>query len=390
MRLTNQSALAIELPSGKPQVTKWDDELPGFGVRVGAKARVWIIQYRNKLGQSKRETVGKVGLLSATEARKAAADMLSRVRLGVDPHEERKKAKVAAGATIGSQIGPYLEARAPEISASYHADLTRYLQVHLKPLHRTPIAELTQADVHELIMKLTREIGAHAAGQARAGLSRFYRTMVSAGLAPSNPVADVSRPATKGSRDRVLKDDELKIVWQACAGEDDFSQIVRLLILSGQRREEVSDMRWDEIDFETATWSLPGERTKNGLPHEVPLSAPMLTILRQRDELRLEGREFVFGRSGRAGFSGFSKGKRLLDERCPLKTAWRLHDLRRSFSTGLSRLRVPPHVVEAILNHVSGSKAGVAGIYNRHLYDAEKREALDLWAAHTAAFDPGV
>jgi integrase len=394
MRLTNQSALAIQLPPGKPQVTRWDDELPGFGVRVGTKARVWIIQYRNKLGQSKRETVGKVGQLSATDARKAAADMLSRVRLGVDPHEERKQARAQAKAavTIGSKIDGYLEDRATDLRPSYHTDLTRQLKVYLAPLHDVPIAELTQAQVHEVIASLARKggPGAATAKQTRAALSRFYRTMVSAGLAPTNPVAEVETPATTGSRERVLSEEELKAVWRASAGDDDFSMVVRILILTGQRRDEVGDMRWDEVDLANATWSLPGSRTKNKKPHQVPLSAPILDMLRRREDVRLEGRSHVFGRSGRTGFSGYSKAKAALDARCPLKEPWTIHDLRRTFSTQLAKLRVPPHVVEAILNHVSGAKAGVAGTYNRHLYEEEKREALDLWAKHTAAFDPWV
>lgn len=386
MRLTNQSALAITRPEGRPQITVFDDEVPGFGVRVSAKTRVWIISYRNKLGQSKQETIGRVGLLTATEARKAAADMLARVRLGSDPHTERKAAKKAAAVTFGSQIEAYLEMRRKDVSASYYRDLTRSLNVDLAPLHKVPVADMTHGQVHEQIERIARD-HPHAAKQARAGLSRFFKTMVSKGIAPHNPVVDVETPATPGARDRVLKDDELIAVWRATAGDDEFSQIVRLLILSGQRREEVAGMTWDEVDLAKAIWSMPGSRTKNGLPHEVPLSPPMLEILRRRDDVRLEGRTHVFGRSGRTGFSGFSKGKALLDERCPLGTQWRIHDLRRTVSTNLARLRVRHEVIEAILNHISGAKAGVAGTYNRHLYDAEKREALDLWAQHTATFD---
>ena len=208
MRLTNQSALAITRPEGRPQITVFDDEVPGFGVRVSAKTRVWIISYRNKLGQSKQETIGRVGLLTATEARKAAADMLARVRLGSDPHTERKAAKKAAAVTFGSQIEAYLEMRRKDVSASYHRDLTRSLNVDLAPLHKVPVADMTHGQVHEQIERIARD-HPHAAKQARAGLSRFFKTMVSKGIAPRNPVVDVETPATPGARDRVLKDDEL-------------------------------------------------------------------------------------------------------------------------------------------------------------------------------------
>ncbi|MER2196078.1 tyrosine-type recombinase/integrase [Methylobacterium brachiatum] len=286
--------------------------------------------------------------------------------------------------TIGSLIPEYLKERSQQLSTSYLGDLRRYLEINLKPLHHIPLEDLTRAQVKAWLLTLR---GATAANQARAALSKFYNWAIASGLAEKNPVAGTDKLGRQVHRDRVLKGDELKAIWGACAGDDDFSLIVRLLILLGQRRDEVARMRWEEIDFVDATWSLPGERTKNGLPHEVPLPPIALKILRQRDDRRITGRTHIFGMWDNKGFSGFSKSKIALDERCPLRTPWRLHDLRRTCATQLARLRVPPYVIEAVLNHISGTKAGVAGIYNRHLYDIEKREALNLWAKHIAAFD---
>lgn len=382
MPLTDQSVLAMARPEGQPQIIVFDDELPGFGVRVGAKTRAWIIQYRNPAGETKRETVGKVGLLSAAAARKAAAEMLACARLGLEPRTECKEA--SAVVTIGSLIPGYLAERADQLSESYLDDLKRYLEVRLEPLHRKSLQELTRAEVKTWLLTVR---GISAANQARAALSKFYSWAIASGLAEKNPVAGTEKRGRQVRRDRVLKGDELKAVWCACAGSDDFSLIVRLLILLGQRRDEVARMRWEEIDFADATWSLPGERTKNGLPHEVPLPPLALRILRQRDDRRLVGRRHVFGVYDSNGFSGFSKAKAALDERCALRSPWRLHDLRRTCATQLARMRVPPYVIEAVLNHVSGTKAGVAGIYNRHLYDIEKREALDFWAEYIEAFD---
>jgi integrase len=198
--------------------------------------------------------------------------------------------------------------------------------------------------------------------------------------------ANADRRATQeASRDRVLALEELSLVWRH-AGEGDYSAIVRLLILTGQRREEVAAMTWAEVDLEGATWRIASERTKNARPHEVPLSQPALDILSAR--ARVDGRALVFG--SRGPFSGWSKAKAALDARISASrgqapTLWRLHDIRRTVATRLADLGIQPHVIEAVLNHISGHKAGVAGVYNRAAYATEKRAALDLWAGHVTA-----
>ena len=171
-------------------------------------------------------------------------------------------------------------------------------------------------------------------------------------------------------------------------GGGDYGAIVRLLILTGQRREEVGGMLQSEIDTAGALWRIGAERTKNGLPHEVPLSAPALAVLRglRRRKDTGDERDLVFG-SRDGPFSGWSKAKSALDARLTgalgrVPAAWRLHDIRRTVATGMADLGVQPHVIEAVLNHISGHKAGVAGVYNRSTYATEKRAALDMWADH--------
>jgi integrase len=188
-------------------------------------------------------------------------------------------------------------------------------------------------------------------------------------------------------RDHVITDLELKAIWQACQN-DDYGCIVRLLILTAQRREEVAAMTVGELDLadpKAARWSIPKERTKNGFPHDVPLSAAALEILSAAP--KREGRELLFG-SGEGGFQGWSKAKAALDKRISKTGAkvrpWRLHDIRRTVATRMADLGTLPHVIEAILNHISGHKGGVAGIYNRATYAKEKRQALDTWAAYVA------
>ncbi len=210
------------------------------------------------------------------------------------------------------------------------------------------------------------------------------------GLADANPVIGTGRAVADSSRDRVLTDDELRLIWNALP-QNDYGNIVRLLALTGQRRDEIGSLSWQEVDFHKAVISLPTERTKNGKPHDIPLSPAALAILKQQP--RLVGREYIFG-IGANGYSGWSKSKEMLDQRIaangtPLP-AWRLHNLRRSFSTKLhDELGIAPHIVEACLNHVSGHRAGVAGVYNRAVYGKEKTIALSRWAEHLLAIVSG-
>ena len=196
-----------------------------------------------------------------------------------------------------------------------------------------------------------------------------------------NPFAGIKLEAV-ASRERVLLDNELAAVWNATKGSGPYNAIVRMLILTGQRREEVAGMTWDEIAPDLSTWTIPGSRAKNGRAHIVPLSPQAQAIIKSA-----HGREFVFqGRA--AAFNGFSTAKITLDEDSGVK-GWRLHDLRRTMATGLQRLGVRLEVTEAVLNHVAGSRAGIVGIYQRHTWTDEKRAALIAWGEHVAAIAEG-
>jgi integrase len=197
----------------------------------------------------------------------------------------------------------------------------------------------------------------------------------------------------------VLTQQELAELWSALDAEPNpqFADIVRLLILTGQRREEVGSLCWSEVELDRGLIALPPERTKNSRQHEVPLSRQAKTILARQPKRK--GRDYIFG-IGEAGFSGWSDCKARLDEallaarrkanrKAKAMLDWRLHDLRRTAATGMAELGVAPHIIEAVLNHVSGHKAGVAGIYNRARYTAEMRDALERWADHVAALAPG-
>jgi integrase len=199
-------------------------------------------------------------------------------------------------------------------------------------------------------------------------------------------VFGTNRPPEPKSRERVLVDRELAEIWRACR-DDDYGRIIKLLMLTGQRRNEVGGMQWTEIDGDT--WTIPGTRTKNHREHVVLLPDFALALIDASP--RRTNCDYVFGDGPRRkgddhrGFSGWSKAKAALDERIiemrrkMAKLDWRLHDLRRTAATVMAdRLGVLPHIVEVILNHVGGHRAGVAGVYNRAKYEAEMRKALQL------------
>ena len=386
MKLTKANVDRLKLPPGKGEMIVFDETLAGFGLRVRAGGkRTWIAQYR--LGSKQRRlTLGTVETLDADKARQRAKSALSKAHLGTDPQLEKAEARAQAAVTFGSVVDSYLRRYgANRLKASTLRDAERYLRQHWGMLSRMPIQKVTRADVAAGLAKIAEDSGGVAANRARTALGSLYAWAIAEGLADASPVVGTRKVMDEKARDCVLTDDELRLIWRH-AGEGDFGDIVRLLVLTGQRREEVAAMTWEELDLEGATWRISGERTKNGFPHEVPLSNAALAILEAR--CREEGRELVFGKSG--PFSGWSKAKASLDARQraashgQASAPWRLHDIRRTFATRLADLGVLPHVVEEILNHVSGHKAGVAGIYNRSSYAAEKRDALALWDDHIA------
>lgn len=379
MRLTVQSVARLTLPSGKSELIVFDDDLPGFGLRLRAGGkRVWIIQYRVGPKQ-RRVTLGSVETIDLGKARKRAKDLLAEKQLGGDPQADKFEAKARAAVTLQSVAQRYLELRAaPRLAPRSYLEVKRH---HWAPLHRVSIHRIRRSDVAARLLDIAANNGPMAANRARATLSSLFTWAMREGIADTNPVIGTNRPAPERSRSRVLSDNELVVILMACR-EDDYGRIVHLLALTGQRREEVGGMRWDELDLDAGLWRIPPERTKNHRPHDVPLSGPALQIL---EKIIRRNRPFVFG-EGDGSFQGWSKAKSALDKRIAdagsTLAPWRLHDLRRTVATRMGDLGIEPHVVEAVLNHVSGTKAGVAGVYNRSLYAGEKRAALTLWADH--------
>jgi integrase len=293
--------------------------------------------------------------------------------------------------SFGSEVERYLERKRAVMKPRAFQEVERHLMSHAKPLHRSMLADIDRRTIALRLAEIETASGPVARNRVRSSLSAFFSWTIKEGLLDINPVAGTAKADEGGSRERVLSDAELGEVL-AALGEDQFGDIVRLLALTAQRREEIGGLSWTEIDLDRGFITLPPARAKNKREHAIPLSEPALTILARQPRRR----DLVFG-YGNGGFSGWSDCKEALNERIlaaqrmrdpkakPMAD-WRLHDLRRTAATVMAdRLGVLPHIVEAILNHLGEHRRGVAGIYNRARYEAEMRAALDRWAAHLVA-----
>jgi integrase len=307
------------------------------------------------------------------------------VAKGRNPAEERKQAAreakeeaEAEALTLGVLIDKWKAQHLADKRAGYATEATRALRFAFKKHLTSPAAALT-AKVVKATLNGIADTGKKATARLTGAYGRAcYGWAIGKDLLAENPFEGIKLDSVP-SRDRVLTDTELAAVGKATKGPGTYNAITQLLILTGQRREEVAAMTWDEVAPDLSIWTIPASRAKNGVAHIVPLSPQARAVLQGAPRLS----ELVF--QGRAGvFNGFSKAKTSLDEASGVR-GWRLHDLRRTVATGLQKLGVRLEVTEAVLNHVSGSRAGVAGIYQRHDWADEKRAALNAWAAHVAA-----
>ena len=386
MKLTAREIDRYQPPEGKSDHIEWDDDFPGFGLRYRNGKRVWLYQYAFGSGKKRvsgRMTLGEYPALPPAKARSIAEDHYADVRRGGNPAAEKKQRRQEAHHTFGRLVSGYLEAKQSELRDNSYVEIKRYLDDYAKPLHGLPATAIDRKAIADLLDIIARR-GPVTANRARTSLSALFSWAMQKGLHDANPVIGTETRKEK-SRDRVLTGGELAIVWNALS-DSDYSDIIRLLILTGQRADEIAGLRWSEIDFDGDMISLPGERTKNGRPHEIPMSAAVRHILWARPQS--DARDFVFGRG--VGFHGWGRCKERLDKAIEDKFGkplphWTTHDLRRTAATRMVDLGEGPHIVEAVLNHVSGHKAGVAGIYNRSLYKAEKAQALSKWATHVLA-----
>ena len=252
-------------------------------------------------------------------------------------------------------------------------------------LHGFPVDQVARRDVAAALVTISRQRSPITAGLARTALQGFYVWAMQQGLVESNPVIGTAVPVMGKARERVLTDDELIRIWKAC-WDDDYGRVIRLLILTGCRRQEVGGMGWSELDLERGTWTIPAARSKNGRAHTLPLPAMALDILAAVPHRA--SRDQLFGSRAGDGFVSWGKGKLALDARSEVQ-GWVVHDVRRSVATRLADIGIAPHIIEQVLNHQSGHKGGIAGVYNKSSYEREVRAALALWADHIRSLVEG-
>jgi integrase len=385
MRLTDAIAATLQLPPGKADALFWDDAVPGFGIRIRASGvRTWVFQYKAGGYATRRLTIGRLGAVRAARAREIAGEYHAQVRLGRNPSAEKRAAVERSRDTFGALARLYLERRGVGLRANTIRSKTRALLKYAAPLHSMSIDAVDQRAVARLLTQVEGSSGAVTANRLRANMSAMYTWALKEGIAAGNPVVNTYKREER-PRDRVLTGKELALIWQLLP-DGNYGDIVKLLILTGQRANEIARLKWSEIESRQIV--LSRERTKNDRAHTVPLGPTAISILKLQTP-RI-GTDFVFGGRREAAFADWFHAKRALDARLAehngaLLPHWVIHDIRRSVATGMADIGVQPHVIEAVLNHVSGHKGGIAGIYNRAQYSAEKAQALARWDEHIAA-----
>jgi integrase len=385
-------------PAAHGRAEYCDATLPGFGLRVTEKgAKSWTLMHRVN-GKQRRATLGAFPAVSLSDARDRARELLRAAEKGEAPNLQ-----------IFANLPAVPTAAAP--AKLFDDVIAEFVERHCKPRNRgwkrqerdlqreflpywqgRPIANITRSDILGVLDKISDRSSPRRANRYLALIKKLFSWCAERGYVDASPAAVVKPPGREVSRDRVLSDSELVAIWRACeAAGHPFGQMFKLLIVTGQRLGEVASMSRPDIDHGKAIWTVPAEIAKNGVPNAVPLSSLAVQILDEAingsgGSPASDGNGLVFPARNGSGnsASGFSKAKANLDKALAADghqlPPWRLHDLRRTAASGMAQLGVQPHVIERVLNHISGSQAGVAGVYNRFGYLPEKRQALDAWA----------
>lgn len=398
-RLTDRFIQSVKLPQ-KDKVDHFDAVVTGLALRVSyGGSKSWVVMYRSPIerdkrgyGKLRRMTLGKYPTISLEKVRELAGKILTQVEHGEDPQHEKQQAKSTGAVhrsdpvTVADGIGRYVAEHVKvknkprkKADGSLFWERERLLNLHVVSyMGGMPITEVARKDVLAMHRLVEKRAGATAADRAAEALRAAFNWLEDTELVEDVPSIRLKKKARRSDamRHRVLTDDEIRVLWAGLDDEGPFGCIVRLLLLTGQRRREVAEMTWSELDLETAQWEIPPERTKNKLPHFVPLAPAVVALIDGRERIG----EHVFTTTGITPFSGYSRSKERLDRRIGFSD-WTLHDLRRTYVTRLNELGVQPHIVEACVNHISGiAKAGVAGIYNKAEYLAERKAAMERWA----------
>jgi len=344
----------------------WDTQICGFGARRQTNAVHYYCRYRFG-GRQWLRSIGRHGVWTPDTARAKARELLGIVAGGRDPF-----AVEASGDSFGIVVDRYLARRQPALRPKSFFEISRYLRVSAAPLHNLPIGEINRRRIALLLGGIEDVSGGVTRNRCRSALSSLFSWCITEGLLDVNPVAGTATAEENGGRERVLSEDEIRTLW-AALGDTPYDSVVKLLLLTGQRRSEIGGLCWSEVDLAGNVIMLPATRTKNHRAHTLPLSRQARAIIERQP--RRNTTDLVFGNVD------WDRCKIALDARVGI-APYVIHDLRRTCSTHLGELGTLPHVIEAILNHQSGSRAGVAGVYNKSKLVEPMAEALQRWADH--------
>lgn len=369
-----------------------DETVRGLSLRVSPNGtKTWNVVYtRESDGTKQRVKLGRFPAMPLEKARMAALKMVMAVAEGEDPSEQKRARKAAMTVEALGQL--YIEKYAKRNKKTWAED-ERLLKREVYPeIGRMKAVAVKRRDLLDIIEAKAESGHVAQSTQILAVVRKMFNWAVDSDYLEASPATGIKPRGKAVKRDRVLSEDEVRTIWNALPETNLAEQtrdIIRLLFLTGQRSGEVCGMARGEIDLDRATWTIPAKRTKNGLTHVVPLAGPALaTVERALDRAKDEADSPLFTRVGEPIESNaIAKAVRLKLQ--VVNTHWTPHDIRRTVATGMAGLGIAPHIVEAVLNHVSGFKAGVAGVYNRNTYEPEKRRALDMWAEHLDAIIAG-
>jgi integrase len=361
-----------------------DGLLPGLYLVIQPSgSRSWAVRYRHH-GHPCKHTLGRYPGIDLASARKLASAALRAVAEGRDPTQEKKQRRPTKADDIEAVAAQFIERHCNRSNRPRTAaETARLLEQHVLPrLRGRSVRQITRRDILDVLDRVVDGGAPIAANRTFAAVRKLFNWCISRDIIAVSPCTGMKPPTAERSRDRVLSDDELVRVLRASQKIGGaFGALVQLLALTGQRRDEVAGMRWNELDLDAGLWVLPRGRVKSDQGHEVPLSAAAVAILKSVP--RIAHSPFVLTTNGTAPSSGYSKGKRKLDALLPLDMpAWRLHDLRRTVASGMARLGINLPVIEKVLNHSSGSFAGIVSVYQKHSFADEKRAALGSWSQH--------
>lgn len=388
VKLTKKLIDSFDFDPTASKDIRWDSEISGFGLRIYKSCKKsFILSYRQN-GNKRLYTIGQYGNITLDQARELARKRLGEVADGKDPLAIRKASRKKNEWTVKKAFVDFLK-RYAKVHNKHWEETERIFEIDVLPvIGKKPIDEVKKEDILKILDKVMARGSKTMANRTLAAMRKFFNWCIERDLIKFSPAYKISPPAKTISRDRVLSDMELKEIWEASLEIGyPFGHLVRFLMLTAQRRGETVNMEWDQIDEEKRNWTIPRENTKTDRAHTIPLSYTAYAILKDCSYLG----DFVFTSAGSKPFENISRGKRELDrklkkrrkeQKMPAMLAWKIHDLRRTAASGMARLGIEPHIIEKVLNHISGTFGGVAGVYNRYHYTAEIGKALVLWESH--------